>query len=69
VARVCANCNRVQLKGAGLHQFAHVAETRFKLCDGCMATYYCSSWCQKTHWRFEHKYRCRMAWMRRRAEF
>ena len=59
-ARLCANCNNFELsksdskkKGLELNELAR----RFKRCSRCLVVYYCSSLCQKKHWK-EHKKHC-----------
>ena len=49
---VCGQCGKEE--GA-----AGVAVTPFKKCGGCLAVYYCSKDCARTHWKEGHKSVCR----------
>ena len=50
--RKCGYCSTPQQK-----ELVHAVMENFKKCSGCRKTYYCSSACQKAHWR-THKPVC-----------
>ncbi|KIM90308.1 hypothetical protein PILCRDRAFT_812050, partial [Piloderma croceum F 1598] len=60
----CRSKNR--LRAYNNHRCRRKEETEgsFKRCGGCLSSHYCSSFCQKEHWKREHKTYCQrvQAW-------